>query len=272
MKCTAPALATCLILGAILSRANPVQEPQSVPDSAEQQRLLAVMHRYASQYVANLPNFICQQVTHQFEAGRKAKHWHKGDTLAYKLVFNEGREERTVEFVNDRPVRGAGFRYWRAPLTSEGEFGMLIETVFGDSSAARFSWNRWDTIDGQSVAVFDYAIARDHSTLSLSLSDIARAVVAYHGSIYADPQSGAIRRITNAADDIPPEVQTRSIGTTIDYAEVDIAGRRYLLPATAVVALTTDSSNIRNEISFQSYRKFETESRITYAAGASPEQ
>lgn len=258
-----------LLMGAALAQAQSETAP-ATPDEASQHRMLAAMHQYAAAYVANLPNFICDQTTYQFEAGRKPKHWHKGDVLTSKLVFNEGREQRTLELVNNRPIQHT-LRYWRAPLTSEGEFGTLIETVFGPSSAAEFRWNRWDAIDGAPVAVFDYAIDRLHSTLSLSLSDLAKAIVAYHGSIYADAQTGVIRRISSGADDIPSEVRTRSIGTTIEYGDVDIAGQKYYLPVSAVVTLATESSNVRNEIQFRNYRKFEADSHITYASDA-PEQ
>jgi hypothetical protein len=261
MRRSAITLATLLMAAAAQGQSGNVP---AAPDESAQNRILAAMHHYAAEYVANLPNFICDQITHQFEAGRKPKHWHKGDILTSKLVFNQGREERTLELVNNKPVEHA-FRYWRAPLTSEGEFGMLIETVFGPSSQAEFQWDRWDEFDGSTVAVFDYSIERAHSTLSLSLSDLAKAVVAYHGSVYADPQTGVIRRISSAAEDIPPEVHTRSIGTVIEYGNVDIAGQKYFLPLSAIVSLATESGNVRNEIEFRNYRKFEADSHITYA-------
>lgn len=262
-----PLIVSFLTGATLLSNAGP---PAPVPESATQQRILAAIHRYASEYVTNLPNFICEQVTYQFEAGRQPKHWHKGDTLTLKLVFNQGREERKLELVNNKPLQ-AGIRPWRTPLTSEGEFGMLIETVFGESSAAKFNWNGWEELGSERVAVFDYSIDRAHSTLSLSLSDLAKATVAYHGSVYADPDSGVIRRISSAAEEIPPEVQTRSIATVIEYGKIDIAGTGYHLPTGAVVSLATESSNIRNEIQFRNYRKFEAESHITYASDSPPE-
>ncbi len=233
------------------------------PSPAEQEKLLNGMRQYAAGYLSNLPNFICLQITQQFQAGKKANHWHKGDSLTSRLVFNEGREERTLQRINERPIR-PGTRPGRTPLTTEGEFGILLSQVFGESSEASFLWNGWDAIDGREVVVFDYSIDKNHSTLSLSLSDLARAVVPYHGSVYADPVSGAVWRITNSASDIPPEVQTKSISTTIDYGEVAIAGATYLLPTQATVLLSTGSSNIRNQMQFTGYRKFEADSTITY--------
>jgi hypothetical protein len=71
------------------------------------------MHQYAAQYVSNLPNFLCSQVTRQFEAGKKSNRWRKGDTLIAKLSFNQGGEERTLDSVNGKPVDPAGARFRR---------------------------------------------------------------------------------------------------------------------------------------------------------------
>jgi hypothetical protein len=249
-------------MGACVQASQAVQGNET-PGVREQDRLLELMRQHAQQYVLNLPNFVCVQVTHQFEAGKKPTHWRKGDTLTSKLVFSNGREERTVELVNDRPIEG-GNRRWRAPLTTEGEFGIMLERVLGSTSHASLVWSRWETVRGKRLAVFDYSIDREHSTLKLSLGEFTAAVIPYHGSIYADPATGAIWRITDSASDLPPELETNRISTTLDYGEVSIGGSIYLLPVGAVIYLTTDSRNLRNVIEFTKYRKFEAASRITY--------
>jgi len=235
------------------------------PDAAEQQRLLTAMRSYAEQYVVNLPNFICEQVTRQYEAGRKPKGWRRGDVLLFKLLFSNGEEQRNLELVNDQPIR-PGIRRWRAPLSTQGEFGVILANIFSSASDSTFGWNGWQVIRGKRVAVFDFAIDREHSTLTLSLSDLAKAVVPYHGSVYGDPESGVIWRITDAAVDLPKELDTKSIATAIDYDNVPIGGKTYSLPVNASIWLTTDSSNIRNELEFRNYRKFETDSVIKYAS------
>ena len=247
--------------------AQAVQTPP-VPNGTEQTRLLEAMQQYAQQYVSNLPNFICLQATRQFEAGRKPNHWHKGDSLTSKLVFNRGHEERTLRLVNDKPVT-PGLRPWRTPLTTEGEFGILLGTVFGSTSNTSFVWSHWEVVGVKRLAAFDYSVDGVHSTLKLSLSDLASAIVPYHGTVYADPLTGAIWRISSAATDIPPDVKTRSISTTIDYGEVVIGGMSYLLPVKASVLLVTDHNHVQNEIEFTGYRKFETDSIITYASDES---
>jgi hypothetical protein len=242
----------------------------NIPTQAEQDGMLAAMRQYAGRYISHLPNFICVQVTQQFQAGRKAGHWRKGDTLRFKLIFFGGTEDRSIERVNDKPPSPR--KPWRTPLSTEGEFGTLLGTVFGRESAAWFTWHGWDSVAGRKVAVFDFMVDREHSTMKLSLSDLAHAIVPYRGSVYADPLSGEIWQISNGPFDIPREVRTKSLATTIEYDEVQISGTRYLLPVKATVLLDTGSETIRNEIVFREYRKFEIDSSVTFASdGSTPD-
>ena len=252
-----------------LARAQSAATSGAPPDPAAQDQILDAMHQYAAQYVSNLPNFLCLQVTRQFEAGKKSNRWHQGDTLVAKLSFNQGREERTLDSVNGKPVdpRKASRR---PPLSTEGEFGILLSRVLGPDSEAWFTWSRWETLRGKRLAVFDFTVDKQHSTLRLSLSDLAKAIVPYRGSIYADPSTGAVWRISDTALDIPPQLLTREISTTIDYGEIPIGDRKYLLPVQATVSVLLETKKIRNEMEFQNYRKFEADSAVTFGPEATP--
>ncbi|MBV9406009.1 MAG: hypothetical protein JO211_11740, partial [Acidobacteriaceae bacterium] len=175
----------------------------------------------------------------------------------------DGREERTLELINNKAIK-PGRKRWRAPLTTEGEFGILLDRVLGEGSPAEYHWHGWDAVRGRRVAVFDFCIDRDHSTLSLTINEFAHATFGYHGSLYADPETGAIWRITDASDELPRQLQTRSISTAIDYDEIPIGDANYVLPTAAEVLVTTQSTSIRNEIRFKNYRKFEADSTITF--------
>lgn len=263
-------LPTLLLLFSAPALSRAQSAPSAAPpDPAAQDQILDAMHRYAAQYVSNLPNFLCAQITRQFDAGRKSNRWHKGDTLISKLSFNQGREERTLDSVNGKPVDSAKARR-RAPLSTEGEFGILLSRVLGPDSEAWFTWSRWETIRGKRLAVFDFTVDKQHSTLSLSLSDLAKATVPYRGSICADPTTGAVWRISDTAFDIPPRLLTREISRTIDYDEISIGDRKYLLPVQATVSALLETRKIRNEMEFQNYRKFEADSSVTFGSEAAP--
>jgi hypothetical protein len=253
-----------LVAGAAVLAQTPGEPP---PD--EQDKLLASVHEYVNKYASNLPNFICDQVTRESEAALDLKHWNKGDTVIAKLSFHDGHEERTVETVNGRKVKaGASPRPLRA--TTEGEFGTLLTEVLGEKSEAFFKWNRWDSVANRRVVVFDFTVDKERSTMTLRAGGKGGAVVGYDGSIYADPETGAVWRIAYAAKDVPPQIETRSLSTTVDYAETQIGAKTYLLPVNATVVWLLWTKEIKNELEFRSYRKFEADTSIHYDSEANP--
>ena len=259
-------LAVCGLFGPSLSAAGSrAQDLGGMPSSAEQDQMLDKMHQYARQYVSSLPNFVCMRQNTQMEAGKKSDRWKKGDVLTSRLTFNDGEEQRKLELVNGKQLQQVR-RRWRTPLVTEGEFGVLLSRVLGPDSEAVFTWNRWDSLRGRRVAVFDYIVDKAHSTLSLRLSNLAKATIPYHGSVYADPGMGAVWRITDTATDIPRSLRTEQISTEIDFDEVAIGGATYLLPAEAVVSVLLPRSKVRNELTFRNYRKFEAQSDIKFGA------
>ena len=237
---------------------------EAAPGPDQQDRMLEAIEAYGAHYVSSLPDFLCLQVTRHFEAALNSNRFHKGDTITEKLSFHDGQEKRSVDLVNGKPAAG-GRMPWRERFTSEGEFGILIDRVLGPESYAAFTWNRWETVRGKRLAVFDYAVDKERSTLHLELGDLARAVLAYHGSVFADPATGAVWRITEAVTkDIPLALQTREVSTVIDYEETAIGEKQYLLPVTATVSAITWQGRIRNEMEFQNYRKFGADSVIHF--------
>jgi hypothetical protein len=243
--------------------------PSGLPTTEHQSAMLAAMKTYAQRYVSALPNFLCVQVTEQYRAGTNLKHWKKGETLTSRLAYVDGHEKRTLELVNGKPPQ---FRVtgWHIPLTTEGEFGDMLERAFAEDSQASFTWARWDSIGGKLVAVFDYSIEKEHSTLKLTLSDMASGILPYHGSIYADPATGVIWRISDDANEMPTDLRTYEIGTTVEYESISIGGNSYVLPVHASVLCRTFISSMRNEIYFHDYRKFEAESTLKYDPGPDP--
>jgi hypothetical protein len=198
-------VATCCAI--FLCAGVPAGAQEPVPSEADQQKILAAITRYADSYLAKLPDFICHQITQEFLADKNGKHWHKHDILTAKLVFSNGREQRTLELVNNKQVRDSRARL-RAPLSTEGEFGILLSRIFDESSQAKFSWGGWDTVRGHRVAKFDYTIDRAHS--SMSLTNYIKAVVAYHGSVYGDPDTGAVWRVTRLSSTMRFRSETKS--------------------------------------------------------------
>jgi hypothetical protein len=242
----------------------------TAPDSNQQADLLNKMSEYAEKYVADLPNFLCTQVTGHFESGLKHVHWSKGDIVVAQLSYSGGKEQQKIVLVNNKAPKTEP-RSWRWKLTTSGEFGAKLANVFAESSKAGYSWNRWDTLRGRPVAVFDYTIQKENSLMTLIVMGV-RAVVAYRGTVWGDPVTGQVWRVEDHALDIPSELQREEIGTTIDFDPVEIAGRTYVLPVHAETIEQRHSGYEKNEVDFRDYKQFRADSTLRFDVPDEPQK
>jgi|tagenome__1003787_1003787.scaffolds.fasta_scaffold20976598_3 hypothetical protein len=237
-------------------------QDEAIPANASE--IVAKARSYAADYIDRLPNFLCVQTTTHSSAGRRGEHWHKKDTQTAQLVYAGGKEKRTLQAVNGKPVSAGRSRASRSELTTEGEFGILLANILGPDSAAAITWAGFENLRDHQAAVVKYSVDQEHSTLRLSRDYLASAFIAYYGEVFFDPKTGAVLRITKELSDIPPELETENSRTVIDYDKVVIGGADYLLPSTAYIEMTIRSGRLRNEMSFNGYRKFEANSTITF--------
>jgi hypothetical protein len=242
--------------------------PIPPPDSVRQQQILDAMKQYALNYTANLPNFVCVQVTRQYVDPYAGDNYRAIGTILARVSYNEGQERYNVYSQNGHlvntnmeGVRGGG-------ATSTGEFGSLMRGIFEPRSAAEFGWDHWATLRGRRMAVFNYSIDSGHSDWSITYgdgpSDSQRIVTAYRGLVYADAQTGEISRIKFVAVDIPKGFPIQETTEILDYDLQEISGQKYVCPMAAQLWMRASRESTHNEIEFRNYRKFGTESSITY--------
>ncbi|MFL6448572.1 MAG: hypothetical protein ACJ746_12900 [Bryobacteraceae bacterium] len=239
------------------------------PDSVRQQQILSQIKDYALSYTKNLPNFICVEVIRRYVDPTSGDHYQSIGNVLARVSYNQGQELYKVYSVNGR-VEDTSIENAAASggAISQGEFGSMMREIFEDKSAATFGWDHWATLRGRRMAVFNYAIGSGRSAYSISYSsgpgDEQRIYTAYRGLIYADQDTGEIARITFEAVDIPQSFPVRQASEILDYDLVDINGQQYVTPRTARLFMTAGREKTKNELEFRNYRKFGTESAITY--------
>ncbi len=220
------------------------------------------MRSYAETYEAGLPNFLCTQVTTHFTSGRKHEKWRKGDTVTAQLSYSNGKEHSNIQYINNKPAP-PHVRPFRWALSTSGEFGAVLVRIFDSDSEAKFDWKGWQELEGKRLASFAFSVAKENSTLQLSSFGVS-AVVAYQGAVWVDQASGHVLKIVEEALDIPEELLMEQINRVVQYGNVEISGKTYVLPVRAEIVDTTREDRQRNVIDFNNYRKFEAESTLTF--------
>jgi hypothetical protein len=263
---------------------------QSPPDAAEQAKIISALRAYAEDYTTNLPNFICSQITKREvtlapneESGIRESVPGRGrfglanaserkstDTFEEQLGYFDHKESYQLLKVDGKKQKPGQPR--PPGMTSTGEFGTTLWGVFDPQSKAEFAWKKWDTLRGQTVAVFSFQVDQSHSQSQLEVPS-RTVVVGYHGLIYASRDSNIVLRLTTEAE-CPKDFPLQDVTHLLDYGQLEIAGQPFILPLHGEMQTRMSEDFMRygreaghskqvfltNQVDFREYRKYTAES------------
>jgi len=250
--------------------------PIPPPSSEEQAAMLDEVRDYALNYSANLPDYICTQVTTRYAAplpgtryggaAGDSPHWQQLDKLTIRLSYSQkDGENYKLILMNNTPTQEDYKKLGGA--TSRGDFGTMMRQIFERHTETRFEWDHWGTLRGRRVMAFSYRVALGNSQYHIGVKEEnLDIIVGYHGLVEVDKETHKIMRVTTVADDIPPGFPIRDVKSTLDYDYVEISGHTFLLPLKGNVIATGRDFVERNDNEFRIYRKYEAESTISFDA------
>jgi hypothetical protein len=224
--------------------------------------------RNSLNYASSLPDFFCTETVHRYEdlKLKEKQKWELKDTLTLKLSYFEHVEDYKLTAIN-------GKRTYRSyeemgGAQSQGEFGSLLLSIFRDAPKDRFVWDHWTTLRKRPTHVFSFVIKLQDSEYTVhfaaSWHQPATTRSGQHGFIYVDRDTNRVVRVYAEADGIPDDFPVTNVSTLLDYDFVDVGGRQFLLPLRALVRMGTHRIQTRNEVAFEGYRKFSSDTNITY--------
>jgi hypothetical protein len=271
----------------------PSEEPIGVtpePSATEKAAMIDAMIRYASDYVGGLPDFVCTREARQFRTGLTTrssggltdlvgpdgipimapgegspadKRWGATGSYTAEAVYAGGADHYKVTQVDGKPTTESFDKFDRK--VSWGEFSGAMKEVFG--SGPGFEWDHWEVTGGKRSAVFTYSVDSAHSHYSICCPP---AVIAHRGFVYTDPQNGTVRRIIMYAAGLTNRSPITALGNVVDYGEVTIGDRSYLLPRTSVAYTRTRTAESREEIDYRNYRKFGADTTVAFPSADQP--
>ncbi len=155
-------------------------------------------------------------------------------------------------------------------LNSSGEFFSTAKALFSRDSSAVIKYRGREPLDGTLAARYDFTISSMffHSTLDI---DGRQATVDTAGSFWADPATADLLRLTDHPAAIPPELETLSLVTIVDYSRLLLGGQPFLFPQTAVVTLArSNGAESQNRIEFTHCRQYSVESHLAASTTVTP--
>jgi hypothetical protein len=262
---------------------EPAQEPIAiapVPSAGERAAMVDAMRRYASGYLASLPDFICTREARLFRTmvnerlsptlggtrlvPEEDKRWHPAGSYTAEASFAGGSDHYKLTSADGKPTTKS-FDQLRQKV-SWGEFAGALKEVF--VSGPTFEWDRWEVTGGMRSAVFTYYVDPANSGYWLCCP---RFNTAHRGSVYADPQSGAVRRIIIYATGLTNKSPVNAAAHVVDYGEVAIGDNRYLLPGSSAAYSRTGGNESREDIDYRNYRKFGADATVAFPTADQPQ-
>lgn len=266
---TVAALKELVTASVQLPAAPPPEPPTAIPtipppSSIEQAKILAEVTQNARDYVTTLPNFICTQVTRRHVDPAGQQNWRLVDTIQERLSYFEKKEDYKVVLVNNQAVSGVDHDKLGG-ATSSGEFGTMLSEIFDPESHAQFDWERWATLRGRRMYVFSFRVPQRYSKYSILHVESGRRIIAgYHGLVYADRDTKQVMRIKLDCDSIPPDFPIQQVSLDLNYDLTAIADQQFVLPLKADLRSSQGRYQSWNEVEFHLYRKFGTDTSITF--------
>lgn len=234
---------------------------------------LLLLSKIRARMVRNLlhePNYTCVETVERARRSSPTGKFEPLDTLRLEVALVDGQEmfgwpgAKSFEDTDLRQMVSTG-------AFGNGNFANHARAIF-EGGFTRFTYKGETTLDetesgldDRAALRFDYAIPLLGSGYLLRAGE-RQATVAYHGAIYADPETLDVERIEVEADDIPAALGLAHADDRVNYARVPVGGGDFLLPVESELTMrNSDGSENRNHVRFASCREFAGHAVLTFA-------
>lgn len=250
--------------------AAPAPPPIPPPDSIEQANVLAEMRDYALNYTKNLPNYMCVQTTRRRISPTVRGYLPYGDTIQEQISFFDKKESYKVEMVNGAAVANMSHEKLGG-VVSSGEFGTMLHHIFDPETGTDFTWDHWATLRGKRMYVFAFSVSKSAGYSMYHGESKREYTSAYKGLVYADKETKEVMRIKMDCVGIPEDFPIKEVGLTLDYEPTKIGDAEYTLPFHYELHSREEKATSQNDAQFKMYRKFGSESTITFSDEPTPD-
>ena len=259
-------------------RVNPAGS--TLPSETEARELLERTRNVTLAAANAMPDFLVKQIIKRSIAYGTTSNWIAQDNLTIAVGYraNAGEEYKLLT-VNGMPapddVKATSdySKYVPKGASSSGvEYISALADVFKPESQTEFKPVDTDTVRSRRTIVYEYAVKKDNSQLTLTVGDTgAHAVVGSRGRVWIDRELDRVVRFEQIATEVPPDFPITAASSLIDYDWVTINEHKYLLPSQTQILLTTNQGRFvvqsRNDVRFRNYQKFGAELKVVDEVG-----
>jgi len=219
----------------------------------------------AFSFTETLPNYVVKQYTTRYAAqvarGSQTS-WQALDHVTADVIAEDGTEKYKNILVNGQPPR---VDIEKTGSWTRGEFSSLQLDVLSPNTNAHFHGKKATAIVNRAAFLYDFSVEQPNSHWHIE-ADGQSDQPAYTGSIWIDKENFRVLRIELSAQNLPRMFPLDTVESAVDYDYVLIGEGKYLLPvhSEALSCAHGTSGCTRNVIEFRNYKKFTSDSNITF--------
>lgn len=225
---------------------------------------LARIKSAIKKHLEGMPNYTCLQTVERYQRLPNAKTESLIDVLRLEVAYVTGREmyawpgSTQFEDTELREIVTTG-------AFSTGGFALHARAIFlGDGTTFHFGGE--EDFEGKPALRFDYGTAQFRSGYQIrNPRKGIGAVVAYHGSIWANRESFELLRISVEADEIPDEIEIVKATDRLEYQLMRIGSGDALLPRQSEVQILDNRGRMSiNRTRLSRCKQYSGESTLSF--------
>jgi len=236
---------------------------------------LSNIKKKMAQNLSRIPNYTCletitreQQVPGRKPSARKPVPFHLIDVVRLEVAEISGDELFSRPGENKFEKRGLSDLV-SGGLMGNGTFSGFAHDVF-TSGIPKFQFAGEASLDGRTLLKYDFQVSQVFSGYRVG-TDVGHAIVGYHGSFWADPETFDAVRLEVFADDIPAYTGLFAVVNQVEYSQVRIGSKQVLLPQRAdMTSRMLEGVVSRNQVVFTHCQQYGVESLISFTPNSDP--
>ena len=222
---------------------------------------LARIKQHMKERLRQVPNYTCLETTLRSERLSRINKTKILDTMRLEVAEVDGKElyaRPGQQFDQANPAA-----FVSTGVVATGMFALFANALFVHDNSI-MQWAGEEEMGGRKMLRYDFQVPLMRSGFNIR-GGYGAAVVAYHGSVWADPHTLDAFHLRIVADNIPPAIGLLDATLEIEYQTVRIGSGDALLPRSADLLLTEiNAVERRNLTTFSSCKQYGSESVLSF--------
>jgi hypothetical protein len=239
-----------------------VSEANRVPASSPGGRELEHARQINLEYLANMPNFVADEVAKRFRSGTKSGPWRRYDTVEAEITFRGRRAVR-------QQIRRDG-KPWDQPFDAlpgfkwyEG-FETEISPLFDARCPTTIEYQGRSKTGGRQLLEYRFSSPVD-GCFPFFYFEYQRYNPARTGHVFIDDPGGNVIQVDDETAGFPANFEFSEREEHVFWDYVKIGESSHLLPVRAnFVVAYSSGTRYRVEVEYKNHRHFEASSNITF--------